>query len=156
MLREQDIDKIIENIKDIFYEEVDVEMLEVPDSGLHGEINEGKFFIKVHDYLKHILNNNEEKKIISKADIDYRMIKRSINYRQSISFVRNQRYGWEIPTIDDFQNLPSLLKSKFHDDIFWSSTPYDDQSLWCFSFTKNKKIVMNKGFYCNLCLKKTI
>ena len=156
MIPEQDIDKIIEHIKDMFYEEVDIEMLEIPDSGLHGEINEGKFFIKVHDYLKNLLNNNEEKKVIKKVNIDPMMIQRSINYRQSLSFARNLRNGWELPTIEDFENLHSSIKSKFHDDIFWSSTAYDDEKMYCFSFVKNTKIIMNKGFYCNLALKKTI
>jgi hypothetical protein len=153
MIRESDLDKIIEDIKDIFYSEVDVECLQI-DASVHTEVNEGRFFFKLEDYLKDLLNNNENKKVILPTDIDYNLIQKGINYRTSLSFVRNRGYGWEIPNIQDFENLTPIQKSKFTEDIFWSSTSYDEESMWCFSFVKNKKIVMNKGFYCNLCLKR--
>jgi hypothetical protein len=153
MIRESDLDKIIEDIKDIFYSEVDVECLQV-DASIHTEVNEGRFFFKLEDYLKDLLNNNENKKIILPTDIDYNLIQKGINYRTSLSFVRNRGYGWEIPNIQDFENLTPVQKSKFTEDIFWSSIPYDEESMWCFSFVKNKKNVMNKRFYCNLCLKR--
>ena len=155
MLRERDLEKVIEDIKDMFYEEVNIETLDVPPSGLHSEINEGKFFFKLQDYLKNILNNNEVKKEILPVNIDSLLIQRGINYRQALSFTRNQGYGWEMPTIDDFLNLSSIQKSRFEDDIFWSSTSHDEQNMYCFSFVKNTKIIMSKGFYCNLCLKRT-
>jgi len=155
MLRERDMNKIIEDIKDIFYTEVDVEYLEVPPH-IHAEISEGKFFSKLEDYLKNILNNNEIKKEMLSVNIDSLLIYQSVNYHHALSFARNRGYGWEIPTIDDFLSLSSYQKSQFGDDIFWSSTPYDEEKMYCFSFIKNSKIIMNKGFYCNLALKRTI
>jgi hypothetical protein len=153
MIRESDLDKIIEDIKDIFYSEVDVECLQV-DASIHTEVNEGKFFFKLEDYLKQLLNNNDTKKNILPTAIDYNMIQKSINYRTSLSFVRNRGYGWEIPTIKDFENLSIIERSNFTEDIFWSSTAHNEEHIWCFSFVKNKRIIMNKGFYCNLCLKR--
>ena len=153
MIRESDLDKIIEDIKDIFYSEVDVECLQI-DASIHTEVNEGKFFFKLEDYLKQLLNNNDTKKNILPTTIDYNMIQKSINYRTSLSFVRNRGYCWEIPTIKDFENLSIIEKSNFTEDIFWSSTIHDEDHIWCFSFVKNKRIIMNKGFYCNLCLKR--
>jgi hypothetical protein len=157
MIREKDMEKIIEDIKDLFYQEVDVDYLDLElDKSIHAEVNEGKFFFRLQDYLNNILNNNEVKKEVLPPQIDLGIIQKGLNYRQCLSFVRNRGYGWDLPTIDDFLNLTSQQKSSFDEDIFWSSTPYDDKNMWCFSFIKNKKIIMEKGFYCNVCLKRTI
>ena len=157
MSNQKDLEKILEDIKDIFYSEVEAKMIS-ESLDIYPEIEEGKFFSKLEDYLKLLLLSDQEQEKITKksVSIDHLMIKRSINYRQSLSFVRNRGYGWELPTIDDFFNLSLVQKSLFHDDIFWSSTSYDDQSVYCYSFKRNSKIIMNKSLYFNLALKRII
>jgi hypothetical protein len=156
MINSNDVDLIIENIKDIFYEEVFIDNQEqIP------QIKEGLLFNRIEDYLKEFFNvkNNltvkEIKEAIKEAiELEEAYKYPCLPYSKLSHYLYNRGSNWSLLKIDDFINLPNSIKKNFDDDLYWSSTPYDHQNYWAFSFKNNKKVIVNINMYCYVILKK--
>ena len=154
MVNNNDIDLIMEKIKDIFYEEVCIKHNEELDVL---EIDEGRFFEKIDDYLKYFFDVNlkdddfKEKLPIELEDLFQHPC---LPYSKLTYYINNRGKNWMLPTIDDFERLPVNIKKNFQNDLYWSSTPYDHRSYWVFSFKTNKKIIADINNYCYVILKR--
>lgn len=155
MVNNNDIDLIIEKIKDIFYDEVCIKRDEELDVL---ELDEGMFFEKTNDYLKSFFNVNLKNKIIYRkkfpVELEDLFQHPLLSYDKVTSYVRNRGKHWDLLSIDDFDALPVNIKKNFDNDLYWSSTPYDHHSYWAFSFKTNKKVIVNRNNYCYVILKR--
>jgi hypothetical protein len=154
MIDNNDVDLIIENIKDIFYEEVFIDNQEqIP------QINEGLLFNRIEDYLKRFFNVKKNviiQDVKEEIELEEAYNHPCLPYSKLSHYLYNRGSNWSLLTIDDFISLPNNIKKNFNDDLYWSSTPYDHQNYWAFSFKNNKKVIVNINMYCYVILKKSI
>jgi hypothetical protein len=154
MINSNDVDLIIENIKDIFYEEVFIDNQEqIP------QINEGLLFNRIEDYLKgffSVKKNVHIQEVKEEIELEETYKHPCLPYSKLSHYLYNRGSNWSLLTIDDFISLPNSIKKNFDDDLYWSSTPYDHQNYWAFSFKNNKKVIVNINMYCYVILKKSI
>ena len=153
MINNNDVNLIMENIKDIFYEEV---FLDNEEQTL--EINEGLVFKRIEDYLKgffNIKNNLPIQEVKEKPPVELEDLFQHpcLPYSKLTYYINNRGKNWMLPTIDDFERLSVNIKKNFQNDLYWSSTPYDHRSYWSFSFKTNKKIIVDINNYCYVILK---
>lgn len=155
MVNQNDIELMIEKIKDIFYEEVSIKFDE--QSGI-SEIDEGLFFSRINESLKSFFDVNSKNNTIP---IDRKLIELEdlfehpcLSYSKVTYYINNRGRNWILPTISDFENLPVEVKKNFTNDLYWSSTPYDHYNYWAFSFKRNKKVIVNINHYCYVILKR--
>lgn len=156
-MNNDDLELIIENIKDIFYEEITIEYIDDSSEPPFPQVDEGLFFDRLENYLKIFFNLKENNKIISnESSIEWEDIFNhpSFPYSKISQYVMNRGRGWDLPSIDDFVRMSNIQKKNFTNDLYWSCTPYDQNTYWAFSFKTNRKIATNKNLYCHVILKK--
>jgi hypothetical protein len=159
MIYDNDLKLIIENIKDIFYEEINIEYIEDSKDPPFPQIDEGLFFDRLENYLKNFFNVKEENKfplIVSEIEWEDIFSHPSFPYSKVPQYIINRGKNWNLPSIDDFICMSNVLKKNFTNDLYWSSTPYDQDSYWAFSFKTNRKIITNKNLYCHVILKRNV